>query len=165
MKTIFFLAVSFIAFTQNSFATCPNGPHNDHLTLPQVMVNFGLFVGPADDVAIRSQNPNETITDEQINAGIKGLASAVECVSAVLANPTGDLLPDDADKVTGAARDDYINDFLYFMGEFKDELGTYSATLSQLLTEKAGTRNFQPVYQESQNLEDLVDHAHRKLSI
>ena len=117
----FFVAAS--AWAQ----TCPVGRKDDHLNIHQIMINFGHYTLTADMVAVKGTNPAETITNEDLQKAADDLSVAAICADAVITgyqtNP--DLLPDKADFLSGDARTEYINDFIYFMTDFKDEIATY----------------------------------------
>jgi len=147
----------------NVYAVCPVGSNDDHLTIHRVMQNFGRFTLAADSISLRSANPNETITDQQLNTAIENLGSAIDCAQAVLNNPAGDLLPDHASALSGDELKEYISDFVYFMNDFHDGLIEYRTLFQNILAKKPQERDFQPIRDKCKELDDLVEHAHHKV--
>lgn len=170
MKKIIFItlafAFNFFMITNASAATCPLGAKDDHLNIHRIMINYGKFVGPADHIVLLgARYPNETVTDADISSSIDQLASAIACAQAILDNPTGEMLPDKASFLTGQAQQDYIDDFVYFTNEFRDALEVYRNSFIKMLATPKESRNWELLYAESKELNDLIDHAHRKTSI
>lgn len=144
---------------------CPLGAKEDHLTIQRVMMNFGKFVGQADHIALLgAKYPNETVTDADIADAINKLALAQTCAQAVIDKPEGDLLPSKVTFLDGDAKKEYIDDFVYFMTEFRDELIVYQDTFKTLAAAKAADRKWDDVYAESEKINKLIDHAHSKTS-
>lgn len=151
-------------FPSNSQA-CPLGANEQTLTVQRVMRNFGKYIGDADQVVLLgAKYPNEAITDAQITTAINEIALAMTCAEAVINNPSGDLLPSKTAFLTGDALKEYVQDYVDFMTEFHDALTHYEASFEALATQKASDRNWQSLYDESQKLNDLIDHAHKKMS-
>lgn len=170
MKKIIFVALAltfnFFMTANASAATCPLGAKDDHLTVHRIMINYGKYVGPADHIVLLgARYPNETVTDSDISTSIDQLGLAIACAQAILDNPTGDLLPDKASFLTGQEQKDYIDDFVYFTNEFHDALVVYRDSFKKMLATPKASRNWELLYAESKELNDLIDHAHRKTSI
>jgi hypothetical protein len=104
--------------------------------------------------------PGPVVNDDQLNAAIADLKVAKACVEAVLANPTGDLLPDAAKFLAGTKREKLLNDYVSFMSEFRDELFYLQREIEKVLTESPGQRDLKDVHSEYQELENLVNRAH-----
>ncbi len=166
MNTNLLFVAAFNFFAAASQAqTCPIGLKNDHLTIQQVMINYGRFVGHADHIALLgARYPNETVTEEQIAQIVPYLLSAAACAQAVLDNPTGDLLPSKTSFLKGEERINYINDFLFFTEEFRDVLIEYSNAFLFLSQTSAQKRNWESIYQKSKEVDAFIDRAHRKIS-
>jgi hypothetical protein len=167
MKSILALASLCLLLSLNSLAqTCPLGPKDEHLNIHRIMINYGKFVGQADHIALLgARYPNETVTDADITDVIDRLGSAIACAQAILDNPTGDMLPDKASFISGQELKDYIDDFLYFTTEFRDALVHYRTSFVAISQVAAAQRNWEDLYQESQELNDLIDRAHRKTAV
>lgn len=145
--------------------TCPLGKNEDHLTIQRVMMNYGKFVSDADHVAVfGARYPHEDLTDQDIQKAISQLDLAINCAQAILNNPTGDLLPNKAHDLHGAEQEEYISDFLSFTEDFRDALIAYQLSFKKILIEEITNRNWEPIYQESVDLNEMISHAHRKLS-
>ncbi len=157
--------VQLIALLPLSSQACPLGAKETHLTVQRVMMNFGKYVGQADYVVLLgAKYPNETVTDAQIADAVSRLGLAITCAEAVINNPTGDLLPGKSIFLEGDALKEYIEDYVYFMTDFRDALVHYKASFEAIGAVKAADRNWDELYAESKKLNDLIDHAHRKMS-
>lgn len=145
-------------------AECPLGAKEDHLTIQRVMINFGKYVSDADAVAQKGLRPQETVTDAEIQAAADRLQIAIQCAEAVIQNPSGDLLPGPAFFMKEeAAKKEYIDDFVTFMGDFKDGLVDYRKVLLETLALKPEQRDFHAVMEQTQEVNKRVDRAHSKL--
>ncbi|MDG0816878.1 cytochrome b562 [Bdellovibrio svalbardensis] len=144
---------------------CPLGAKESTLTVQRVMLNFGKYIGQADHIALLgAKYPNETVTDAQIADAVNKIGLAISCAEAVIANPTGDLLPSKATFLEGDALKEYIEDYVYFMTDFRDAMIHYKASFAALGVTKAADRDWNSLYEESEKLNDLINHAHRKMS-
>jgi hypothetical protein len=145
-------------------AECPLGEKETHLTIHRVMRNFGRFVTPADMVTIKGVNPNEKVNDQELTIAIEKLGYVVDCAQAVLDNPTGDMLPTDAHNIEDAkTRQEYVDDFLYFMTDFRDGLIEYREMFKKTLLQKPEERDYKPLREKCIELDNLVEHAHKKV--
>lgn len=144
-------------------ATCPVGAKEERLTFQRVMRNFGRFTMPADMLALRGVNPNEKITDQEIQTAIEKLDVVVACAAAVIANPADDLLPASTRSLAGEKRQEYIDDLVYFLTDFRDGISDYRAMWSDALKKPYAQRDFQRLLQKSEKIDDLVNRAHKKL--
>jgi hypothetical protein len=160
LRTLFLSGVIFSAASARASESCPIGPKDDHLTVHQVMKNFGEYTLKADQIADLYSMPGPVVNDDQLNAAIADLKVAKACVEAVLANPTGDLLPDAAKFLAGTKREKLLNDYVSFMSEFRDELFYLQREIEKVLTESPGQRDLKDVHSEYQELENLVNRAH-----
>jgi len=158
-----FLVQVFALFPLASQA-CPLGAKEDHLTVQRVMLNFGKYIGQADNIAlIGAKYPNETVTDAQIADVVNKIGLAITCAEAVIANPTGDLLPSKTVFLEGDALKEYIEDYVYFMTDFRDAMIHYKASFAAIGAVKAADRDWNALYAESEKLNSIIDHAHRKM--
>lgn len=167
LKKLIFLLIISCAFVVNAAdeTTCPLGKNEDHLTIQRIMINYGKFVSDADHVAVYgARYPNEVLTDQDIEKAIKQLNLAINCAQAILNNPTGDLLPNKAHDLSGAEQEEYISDFLGFTEDFHEALTAYQLSFKNILEKDTTHRVWEPVYQESLALNEMISHAHRKLS-
>ncbi|QDK36697.1 cytochrome b562 [Bdellovibrio sp. NC01] len=163
MKLLLYVLLTFAPIASMA---CPLGAKDDHLTIQRVMINFGKYVGQADHIALLgAKYPNETVTDADIQDAITKIGLAMSCAQAVVDNPTGDMLPGKAMFLEGDELKEYVEDFVYFMAEFKDQLAHYQASFQAMLATKAADRKWDPLYEESEKLNDFIDHAHRKTSV
>lgn len=145
--------------------TCPLGKNEDHLTIQRIMMNYGKFVSDADHVAVfGARYPSEDLTDQDIQKAINQLNLAINCAQAILNNPTGDLLPNKVNDLHGTEQEEYIADFVSFTEDFRDALVAYQLSFKKILIEEVKNRNWEPIYQESLALNEMISHAHRKLS-
>jgi hypothetical protein len=145
-------------------ANCPLGAKEDHLTIQRVMRNFGRFVSPADLITLKGVTPYQEITEADLSEATTKLSLAIDCAQAVLDNPTGEILPAEYRRQESeAARQEYLDDFLSFMGEFRDGLKDYEKLFQELILKKPEERNYQPLREKCLELEKMVDHAHRKV--
>lgn len=163
---VFVFTFNLIMVSQAGADTCPLGAREDHLTIQRVMINYGKYVGGPDHVVLLgARYPNETVTDADISNAISQLGLAIVCAQAILDNPTGDLLPGKASFLTGSELKEYVDDFIYFTNEFRDALAVYRDSFSKLLATPKESRNWELLYAESKDLNELIDRAHRKTSI
>lgn len=166
MTKLNLLVLSLLFVPLASMADCPLGAKEDHLTIQRVMRNFGRFVMVADSVALNGVNPIEkpAIKDADISEAITKLGFAIDCSSEVLKNPTGDLLPSKLNLMTDEKeKAEIADDFVTFMGDFHDGLVEYQDMFKKLLAQPATDRNFDEVNNKRQELDDLVERAHKKL--
>lgn len=147
-------------------AECTLGAKEDHLTVNRVMRNFGRFIMYADSVCIKSQNnwEKDGVTDGEITEAIGKLDQVIECADQVLKNPTGDVLPgkllimkDEKEK------QELVDDYIYFMTDFKDIVIEYRDLFKGLLSQKASDRKFDEVNAKRLEVDALVERAHKKL--
>jgi hypothetical protein len=149
-------------FSTYALADCPLGAKEDHLTIQRIMRNFGRFVTPADMVTIKGVNPAEKVSDAELTDAIENLGKVIDCAQAVLDHPEGDLLPAESRRLEGSARKDYLDDFLLFMTDFRDGLKEYREMFQKTLLQKAPDRDYKPLRQKCIELDNLVEHAHKK---
>ncbi len=156
----------FIPLVSMAGVACPLGAKEDHLTVNRVMRNFGRFIMYADGVCIKAQNPWEKdhITDQEITVAIGKLDLVVVCAEAVLKDPTGDVLPsklllmkDEKEKA------ELVDDYIYFMTDFKDAVLEYRELFKTLLLQKAVNRNYDEVNTKRHEVDALVERAHKKI--
>lgn len=160
------MILSFVFLPLVSLADCPLGAKEDHLTISRVMRNFGRFTLPADSLCLKGINPpeRESISDSQITDAIAKLSLAVDCAEAVLKNPTGDVLPSHLELMTDAkAKAQVVDDYIYFMTDFRDGLKEYQDILGKLLTQPSAERNYTEANDKRQELDTLVERAHKKV--
>jgi len=161
---LFILGLLFLPLT--ALAECPLGANEDHLTINRVMRNFGRFIMYADTISVKSLTPaeREYITDKDINEAISKLDLVVGCADEVLKNPTGDVLPGRLLLMTDEKeKAELVDDFVYFMTDFKDVVTEYRELFKKLLTVKASERNFEEVNSKRHDVDALVERAHQKL--
>jgi hypothetical protein len=167
MKKLQMLSASLLAAlcltSLSTYAQCPLGQGETTLSIHRVMRNFGRFIMEADMISLKGVNPNETVKDSEIQTAIVKLGYVIDCAQAVLDHPTGEILPDEASKLSGDALKEYIDDFLYFMTDFRDEVTQYRELLKKILTLKPEERDFHPVRDKSKEIDELVEHAHKKV--
>lgn len=145
-------------------AVCPLGANETELTVQRVMRNFGRFISDADHLCIKAKNPEELISNEEISAAINQLGLAIDCADEVLRNPTGDLLPSKIEFIQDAKeKKELVDDYIYFMTDFRDELIQYRKLFEALRAQEPALRNFQEINEKRQDLDHLVDRAHKKL--
>lgn len=163
--TLFILSIAFLPLVSMA-AECPLGAKEDHLTIHRVMRNFGRFIMYADGVCVKSQNPWEKdhLQDEEITEAVGKLDQVVACAEAVLKNPTGDVLPGKLILMTDEKeKAELVDDYIYFMTDFKDAAIEYRDLLKKLLTQKAAERNYDEVNEKRHEVDTLVERAHKKL--
>ena len=146
-------------------AVCPT--HGGQaLTIQQVMINFGLYVTPADNVTNAGLSPMEgSYTDVQMNEAASDLSVAIACANAITnaAGNNPNLIPSAALSMSATNRTNYVNDFLDLMEEFHDSLIAYQTGLIQLVRTPAATRNYQALGALKDACAQAADHAHSKL--
>lgn len=147
-----------------ALANCPLGEKETHLTVQRVMRNFGRFTGDADYLCVKSKNPHETITDAEITDVITKLGLVILCAEQVLKDPTGDVLPtklvfmpDEKEK------SELVDDYIYFMTDFKDAVIEYRNIFIGLLAQNPSERTYTEVCEKYQDVDNLVNRAHKKL--
>lgn len=162
MKFAIVLLLAAVPFFAQA-GTCPLGEHDDHLTLPRVMVNFGRFTTDADLVSLKLNDPwKPIVTDAEITAAAVRLGGAIDCADAVLAHPEGDLLPGYLDKLSKQAREEAVEDFVSFMSDFRDLLALYQKSLFDYVAAPLEKRDATTMDRIRHEIDDTVDHAHRK---
>lgn len=165
MKQALLLLFAFVVAPMASFAvTCPLGPKETTLTVQRVMLNFGRYYANFDDLAYKARNPNETITDQDMQTAINNLEVAIACADEVIKNPTADTLPTKLSTIKDEAqRKDLIDSYLYFMEDFKDGLVECRQLVQTVLAQNPGERNYSPFIEKSKEMNERIDHAHSKL--
>lgn len=164
MKLLAF-TLSLILASSFASAACPLGENETTLTVHRVMRNFGRYTSPAEDIAFKTTNPysNEKVEDAEYTAAAASLDIAISCADAVLANPTGELLPDKSVFLEGKEKADYIDSYIYFMEEFKTGLGEFRDLLLATLAQKPEARDYPALKRKGDELNDLINHAHKRL--
>lgn len=167
MTKISLFALSFLFLPLVSLAAdCPLGAKEDHLTVNRVMRNFGRFIMYADGVCVKSQNSweKDSIEDSEISEAIGKMDLVVACAEQVLKDPTGDVLPgkllimkDEKEK------QELVDDYIYFMTDFKDAVIDYRELFKKLLAQKKSERNFDEANAKRLEVDALVERAHKKL--
>jgi len=161
------LIALFLLFTPlfSIAADCPFPANEDHLTIGRVMRNFGRVMY-ADGICIDAQTPwkREQIKDSEITEAIEKLDEVIACAEAVLKSPTGDLLPSKLNLIKDeAAKQEIIDDYIYFMTDFKDAVIDYRKIFKKILTQKPAERSFDEANAKRLEVNTLVDRAHRKI--
>jgi hypothetical protein len=130
------------------------------------MRNFGSFTLAADSITLRSTNPwgHEETTEVEMGEAIDKLNLAIGCAEEVLKDPTGDVLPSKISSMTDEKeKAELVDDYVYFMTDFKDGLLEYREIFRKLQTQKPANRNFKEAKSKLDDLNEIVDRAHRKL--
>lgn len=147
-----------------TMADCPLGQKDSHLTIGRLMRNFGRYTADADYICIKSKNPREKISDAEITDATADLGIAIECAEQVLKNPTGDVLPTKLVFMTDEKeKAKLVDDYIYFMTDFKDALIEYRKVISELGTMKPSERNYSEACEKYEDVDNLVNRAHKKL--
>lgn len=146
-----------------AMAECPLGQKETQLSIQRVMRNFGRFTLNADAISLKGLNPHDKVTDAELQVAIEKLGLAIDCAQAVLDNPTGSMLPDEATWLKDKAREDYISDFLYFMEDFRDKLVEYQQLFKDTLQQTPEERDYNSIRKKCLELDKLVEHAHKKV--
>lgn len=167
MTKISLFAMSFLFLPLVSMAAeCTLGAKETHLTVNRVMRNFGRFIMYADGVCVKSRNTweRDSIKDSELTEALGKLDQVIECAEQVLRNPTGDVLPnkllimkDEKEK------QELVDDYIYFMVDFKDAVIEYRDIFKKLLSQKPAERNYDEANDKRLEVDALVDRAHRKL--
>ncbi|MBO9665982.1 MAG: hypothetical protein J7501_04150 [Bdellovibrio sp.] len=143
---------------------CPLGPKEDHLTISRIMRNFGKGFDKAETVARKASDPWDAANDNDFKAGIEGLNMAISCAAAVLANPTGELLPSKLMLMTDEAQKKELTDaYIYFMEDFKEGLTEYRDLLTQNLAKKPEERDFAAIIHMNEQMNKRINKAHKSL--
>lgn len=127
------------------------------------MRNLGRFLMPSEMVVLKGLNPAEKIKDTDILDAITKLDVAISCIDAVIASPTGDLLPTKAQGLEGAAKADYVERYVYYMDSFKTLMVEFREMLEQAAALPAEGRNFQDLKVKMEEIDKTVNHAHKRL--
>ena len=127
------------------------------------MRNFGRFTLQADSAALKSQNPHDKVSDQQLLKSINDLGLAISCARAVIDSPKDDLLPTCTKVLDPKAFDEYVTAYVRLMKEFETSLIEYQSLFKQVLSRPESDRNFSTIYQHSQYLNKLVDTSHKEL--
>jgi hypothetical protein len=154
------LSILFLLATSAFAQTCPVGEKDDHLTIHRVMQNFGRFFSVAEMTVLRGMDPNDQVTANDLAISIDKLNLIISCAEAVLQDPTGDLLPDQASRLSRDERDEYISDFVYFMEDFRDNVSQFRDLFIQLQGEDPKSWDFKPLKEKDDELNEQIEHAH-----
>lgn len=150
----------------SSYASaCPLGEKETTLNVHRVMRNFGRYMSPAEEVAFKVTNPFgvEKVADQEFVDAAAKLDIAISCADAVVANPTGELLPDKVVFLEGQAKADYIDSYVYFMGEFKDGLAEFRDMLLATVAQKVEVRDYAALKRKADELNKLINRSHKRL--
>lgn len=158
------LSLSLI-LTSSLASACPVGEKETTLNVHRVMRNFGRYMSPAEMVAFKATDPYgvEKVQDPEIVSAAAQLEIAISCADAVLANPTGELLPDKVVFLEGKAKADYIDSYIYFMEEFKTGLTEFREMLLAVVAQKVEVRDYKALKRKADELNDTINHAHKRL--
>jgi len=149
-----------------ALADCPLGEHESTLTVGRIMRNFGRFTMVADSIAADGVDPwgHKPVTAAQMTEAIDKLSQSIDCADAVLKNPTGDLLPGKLTFITDEKeRAAFVDDYVYFMTDFKDGLIEYREIFKKLQAQKPEDQKFDEANSKREELDNLVNRAHKKL--
>lgn len=146
-------------------SACPVGEKETTLNVHRVMRNFGRYMSPAEMVAFKATDPYgvEKVQDPEIIDAAAKLEIAISCADAVLANPTGELLPGKVVFLEGKAKADYIDSYIYFMEEFKTGLTEFREMLLAVVAQKVEVRDYKALKRKADELNDTINHAHKRL--
>ena len=120
---------SFFLISSNASVACPLGAKEDHISIQRVMRNLGRFIMPAEMISLRSVNPYEVITDVQLQEAISKLTVLISCAQAVIDQPAGDMVPLQVRQFDAEKLKKYMDDLVFYMGEFQEEPLTYQKIL------------------------------------
>jgi hypothetical protein len=163
VKALFAIFILSVSVTAAADVTCPLGANQNHLTIQQVMTNFGKYVGQADYIAMRgAKYPDQALAEADITDAAAGIVIAQNCAQAVIDKPEGDLLPSRTVFMDAATKKAYVDNFVYFMTDFRDALIKYHTDFAALAAQKPADRDWNALYQESTDLNNMIDHDHRK---
>jgi hypothetical protein len=157
------LSVAIFIFSLSALADCPLGEKEDHLTIQRVMRNFGRFIMPAENIAYRGQNKYDQVSDADLQEAIEKLSYVISCADAVIANPTGDLLPTVARSMTGDELKNYVDSLTFMMDEFKLSVTDYQSAFIKILAQPKEQRDLTGLLKMTQDQDALVEKAHKKL--
>jgi len=147
-----------------SMATCPLGPKETHLNVHRLMRNFGRNTRDADYLCVKGKIPYETVTDNELSEAITKLGVVIECADEVLKDPTGEVLPGKLLIMTDEKeKAELVDDYVYFMTDFKDIVIEYRELFKALLAQKPSERNFTEVDEKRSEVDKLINRAHKKL--
>lgn len=158
--------LSLIFLPLASGAQCPLGAKETHLTVQRLMRNFGSYTLKADSLCLEGVNrwERDSITEERFPEAIHKLDLAILCAEEVLKDPTGDVLPSKISFIKDEKEiAELVDDYIYFMTDFKDGLIEYREIFKKLQAQKPAERNFEEANIKRQDLDTLVERAHRKL--
>ena len=161
-----FLALALpLLLTTTMASACPLGEKEDVLTIQRVMRNFGRFILAAEMVTLKANNPNETksVHDKEFVEAAAKIDVAISCADAVIANPSGRLLPDNALELQGDALAEYIDSLVYFMDEFKTSLTEFRDLLLLTASQKVEQRDYLALKEKNEEIDKLVLRAHKRL--
>jgi hypothetical protein len=162
IRSSLLLALLFLPMA--TMAACPLGAKETRLNVNRLMRNFGKAVSDADYICFKAKNPIETVTDSDINEAINKLDMGIECAEEVLKDPTGEVLPGKLLIMTDEKeKAELVDDYVYFMTDFKDALIEYRDLYKALLAQKPSERNFTEVDEKRKDVDNLVMRAHKKL--
>ena len=165
MKLLAFTLILASSLGASFASACPMGEKETTLNVHRVMRNFGRYMSPAEEIAFKTTDPysNEKVADSEYTDAAAKLDIAISCAAAVLANPTGELLPDKSVFLEGKEKADYIDSYLYFMDEFKTGLGEFRDLLLATVAQKPEARDYQALKRKGDELNSLINHAHKRL--
>lgn len=158
------LALIFFALVTSTAAqTCPLGAKEDHMTIQRVMRNLGRFIMPAEMISLRSVNVYEVITDQQLEEAIAKLNLVISCAQAVIDQSTGDMVPMHARRFEAEKLKTYMDDLVFYMDEFQEELLTYQNLFIVELAKEKSLRNFTAIQKQTKRQDIFIDRAHKIL--
>ncbi len=161
---LFHTALACLTAFSFSAHACPLGQNEQTLTIGRVMRNLGRFYMPTEMIYIKGTNSNEDpITNAELANAADKLNIAITCADAVIKNPSGDLLPSKAAFLSGEALTEYIEDLVYYMTDFKTALAEVRELLGKLEMQSPADRKFEELKEKCQEVDDLINHAHKKL--
>ncbi|WP_413292724.1 hypothetical protein ACLSU7_14995 [Bdellovibrio sp. HCB185ZH] len=143
--------------------TCPLRNGESELTINRVMRNFGKYTVDAETVARKIGDPWDKLTDKDIQVAVENLNIAIACADAVLVNPTEAVLPTKGSLMDEKAKAELKEYYLYFMDDFKTFLIEYRDLLAKTLATPESQRDLAAIVAKNQEMNDKVNHAHKKL--
>lgn len=161
MRNGFLILLSLLSI--NTFA-CPLGAKEDHLTIQRVMRNFGRYTRDAEMLVLQGIDNPSYVKEEILDKAITDLNIVVSCSEAVMANPTGDLLPTMGQDLKGSELQDYLKKINKYFSDFKSATLEFQRLLKVEKEKPVAQRNYRPAYTyDKEVFNAIIDEAHKEL--
>lgn len=142
---------------------CPKAPGEDSLTFSQAMRNFGRALRPAEMTILKGKEHPESITDQELEQALAGVAMAVACAEESLRLCEVLLAPPKIAAYSATQKAAYLEKSTQHMEGFLSGLKKFHSLFEEMLKTPQVNRDFRALNQQNAVLMDSARRAHSEL--